>query len=147
MLNIYTDHNIKRDKRFLFDSNIVMTRIRLQDNKYTRDVLKNIDKATYLSETYFLDRNGAKVSSNDLSTTSKILLGLPESQGFILNGVEMGNNCGKLLLQNTSGDIWIPVSRLVSFCYNPNDRPIDVSVDGKSFSTYYEYYEYLEEVC
>lgn len=147
MLNIYTDPNIMNGKRFLFDSNLVMTGVRLQDNKYTRSVLKNIDKATYLSETYFLDRNGAKVSSMNLSTTAKVLLGLPESQGYILNGVEIGDNCGKLLLQNKSGDIWIPMGRLVSFCYGSNDRVIDVSVDGNTFSTYYDYYEYLEEEC
>ncbi len=58
----------------------------------------------------------------------------------------MGNNCGKLLLQNTEGNIYFLVSQLCSLVYGPYNRKLDLSVDGVKFDDYYDYIEYLEEL-
>ena len=115
------------------------------DNEYNRNVIREIDKGTYLDEHFFIDRVGQKLSLQYLSTSAKILLAIPVADG-IINGTPMGNNCGKLLLQNTEGNIYIPVGRLCSLVYEPYNRKLDLSVDGVKIDNYYDYIEYLEEL-
>ena len=145
MLKLYTNPDIEKDKNFILDPNYLLLGCKIMDNEYNRNVIREIDKGTYLDEHFFIDRVGQKLSLQYLSTSAKILLALPVADG-IINGTPMGNNCGKLLLQNTEGNIYMPVGRLCSLVYGPYNRKLDLSVDGVKIDNYYDYIEYLEEL-
>jgi len=145
MLKLYTNPDIEKDKNFILDPNYLLLGYKIMDNEYNRNVIREIDKGTYLDEHFFIDRVGQKLSLQYLSTSAKILLAIPVADG-IINGTPMGNNCGKLLLQNTEGNIYIPVGRLCSLVYEPYNRKLDLSVDGVKIDNYYDYIEYLEEL-
>lgn len=145
MLKLYTNPDIKKNKNFIVDPNYLLLGYKIIDNEYNRNVIREIDKGTYLDEQFFITRDGQKISLQYLSTSAKILLALPVTDD-IINGTSMGNNCGKLLLQNTEGNIYFPVSRLCSLVYGPYNRKLNLSVDGVKIDNYYDYIEYLEEL-
>lgn len=145
MLKIYTNPDIEKDKNFILDPNYLLLGCKIMDNEYNRNVIREIDKGTYLDEHFFIDRVGQKLSLQYLSTSAKILLAIPVADG-IINGTPMGNNCGKLLLQNTEGNIYMPVGRLCSLIYEPYNRKLDLAVDGVKIDNYYDYIEYVEEL-
>lgn len=145
MLKLYTNPDIEKDKNFILDPNYLLLGCKIMDNEYNRNVIREIDKGTYLDEHFFIDRVGQKLSLQYLSTSAKILLAIPVADG-IINGTPMGNNCGKLLLQNTEGNIYMPVGRLCSLVYEPYNRKLDLAVDGVKIDNYYDYIEYLEEL-
>ncbi len=145
MLKIYTNPDIEKDKNFILDPDYLLLGYKIIDNEYNRNVIREIDKGTYLDEHFFIDRVGQKLSLQYLSTSAKILLAIPVADG-IINGTPMGNNCGKLLLQNTEGNIYMPVGRLCSLVYEPYNRKLDLAVDGVKIDNYYDYIEYLEKL-
>lgn len=145
MLKIYTNPDIEKDKNFILDPNCLLLGCKIMDNEYNRNVIREIDKGTYLDEHFFIDRVGQKLSLQYLSTSAKILLAIPVADD-IINGTPMGNNCGKLLLQNTEGNIYMPVGRLCSLVYEPYNRKLDLAVDGVKIDNYYDYIEYVEEL-
>ena len=108
MLKLYTNPDIKKNKNFIVDPNYLLLGYKIIDNEYNRNVIREIDKGTYLDEHFFIDRVGQKLSLQYLSTSAKILLAIPVADG-IINGTPMGNKCGKLFLQNTEGNIYMPV--------------------------------------
>jgi hypothetical protein len=145
MLKLYTNPDIKKNKNFIVDPNYLLLGYKIIDNEYNRNVIREIDKGTYLDEHFFIDRVGQKLSLQYLSTSAKILLAIPVADG-IINGTPMGNKCGKLFLQNTEGNIYMPVGRLCSLVYGPYNRKLDLSVDGVKIDNYYDYIEYVEEL-
>lgn len=145
MLKIYTNPDIEKDKNFILDPDYLLFGCKIMDNEYNRNVIREIDKGTYLNEHFFIDRAGQKLSLQYLSTSAKILLAIPVADG-IINGTPMGNNCGKLLLQNTEGNIYMPVGRLCSLVYGPYNRKLDLAVDGVKIDNYCDYIEYVEEL-
>lgn len=145
MLKLYTNPDIKKNKNFIVDPNYLLFGYKIVDNEYNRNVIRKIDKGTYLDEHFFIDRVGQKLSLQYLSTSAKILLAIPVADG-IINGTPMGNKCGKLFLQNTEGNIYMPVGRLCSLVYGPYNRKLDLSVDGMKIDNYYDYIEYVEEL-
>lgn len=145
MLKLYTNPDIKKNKNFIVDPNYLLLGYKIIDNEYNRNVIREIDKGTYLDEHFFIDRVGQKLSLQYLSTSAKILLAIPVADG-IINGTPMGNKCGKLFLQNTEGNIYMPVGRLCSLVYGPYNRKLDLSVDGVKIDNYCDYIEYVEEL-
>lgn len=145
MLKLYTNPDIEKDKNFILDPNYLLLGCKIMDNEYNRNVIREIDKGTYQDEHFFIDRVGQKLSLQYLSTSAKILLAIPVADG-IINGTPMGNKCGKLLLQNTEGNIYMPVGRLCSLVYEPYNRKLDLAVDGVKIDNYYDYIEYVEEL-
>lgn len=145
MLKLYTNPDIEKDKNFILDPNYLLLGCKIMDNEYNRNVIREIDKGTYLDEHFFIDRVGQKLSLQYLSTSAKILLAIPVADG-IINGTPMGNKCGKLLLQNTEGNIYMPVGRLCSLVYEPYNRKLDLSMDGVKIDNYYDYIEYVEKL-
>lgn len=145
MLKLYTNPDIEKDKNFILDPNYLLLGCKIMDNEYNRNVIREIDKGTYLDEHFFIDRVGQKLSLQYLSTSAKILLAIPVADG-IINGTLMGNKCGKLLLQNTEGNIYMPVGRLCSLVYEPYNRKLDLSMDGVKIDNYYDYIEYVEKL-
>lgn len=140
-----TNPDIEKDKNFILDPNYLLLGCKIMDNEYNRNVIREIDKGTYLDEHFFIDRVGQKLSLQYLSTSAKILLAIPVADG-IINGTPMGYNCGKLLLQNTEGNIYMPIGRLCSLVYEPYNRKLDLAVDGVKIDNYYDYIEYVEEL-
>lgn len=145
MLKLYTNPDIEKDKNFILDPNYLLLGCKIMDNEYNRNVIREIDKGTYLDEHFFIDRVGQKLSLQYLSTSAKILLAIPVADG-IINGTPMGNKCGKLLLQNTEGNIYMPVGRLCSLVYESYNRKLDLSMDGVKIDNYYDYIEYVEKL-
>ena len=135
MLKLYTNPDIKKNKNFIVDPNYLLLGYKIIDNEYNRNVIREIDKGTYLDEHFFIDRVGQKLSLQYLSTSAKILLAIPVADG-IINGTPMGNKCGKLFLQNTEGNIYMPVGRLCSLVYEPYNRKLDLAVDGVKTVSY-----------
>lgn len=147
MLNIYTDQSIVNDKRYIKDSSCVIVDIPILDTEYNRAVIENIEGGRYLNEKEYLDKKGRVVSCLDMCVTSKVLIGVRAEPTKILNCEEIGDNAGELLFSNTSGGIYINKKRLMYFEYSLDTDVIDVYLDGKHFTDYEEYYEYLKEVC
>lgn len=93
MLKLYTNPDIKKNKNFIVDPNYLLFGYKIVDNEYNRNVIRKIDKGTYLDEHFFIDRVGQKLSLQYLSTSAKILLAIPVADG-IINGTRWGINVG-----------------------------------------------------
>lgn len=141
-LNIYTTMDkVPKDTRFVFDVEAHIINCGIEDNDFNRMVLKEIEKGSYRDRTRFIDRFGDKLNMFDLSTSSKVLICVNSFPNEVINGVEMGDNCGNCLFKLKKGSIYLDRAKLGIDI--PCDGDIDVTVDGKRFSSPEELYEYV----
>lgn len=145
MLEILTDKSVCEHEDFLFDVNSIFVDIEIKDTKFNREIIKTIDGGTFLSGTHFLDKFGAKIPLNFISTTSKILLGV-QYESRVVNGMELGINGGNLLIREPRGRIYLPANMLKYYDYGMDNTKMDVLIDGQRFYSYYDYFDYIEEV-
>ena len=143
MLEIIKDENIMKSEEFLNDADCILADIKIEDTKFNRRIIREIDKGNFWSSKFFIDRCGCKLPLECLSTTAKILLGL-QYEKRIVNGLELGLNAGELLIQEPTGRIYIPEQRIRFFTYW-YPQSIDVKIDGHRFYTYDDFWIYLEE--
>ena len=110
MLTIYTSKEyFPQDKKYIADVESLRPLVRLADNIFTKQVLSKIEKAERQDDTTFIDRFGRGLYVSCLSTGTKTLLLLNNSDlELILNGVEMGSNCWELLQDLEEGFVYIP---------------------------------------
>lgn len=142
VLKIYTEK--PKDKEDFMEDAECLLFDSVSNTEYSRQVIHEVDKGRYLNGKYFIDRSGAKIPVDFLSTSSKILLGL-QSCKYIVNGDELGINCGNLLLKSKVGRIYIPGGLLRIMFYDMKNEMIDVSIDNVYCKTYSDFFNYLEE--
>lgn len=143
-INIITDINEVDKNNFIWDVESVGCIIK--DNDYCKEVLRRIEKGSYLNEISYLDRYGYKLHSDDMSTTSKAYICLDRFPGKIINFTEVGKGSGDLLLDKVEGSLFIPLSRVSGLFSSSEDRSISINLNGKEFTNYFDFIDYLEEV-
>lgn len=90
MLNIYTrKDSIPSNLSFVQDPEKLLAYLKLTYSEMDREVIRIIEQGEVIDAFYYLDSFRCKCSVDWLSTTSKILLGV-EQTDFIVNGVELG---------------------------------------------------------
>jgi hypothetical protein len=105
MLNIIIGKDSKPTENYIHDAESLIPLIGIDDNIVSREILKQIERGEYLSKGFFIDRTGCKVSALYLSTGSKALLSINNTDK-IINGAELGLNAFEFLIQNVNGNVY-----------------------------------------
>lgn len=115
----------------------------LRDDKFTREVIEIVDKATYLSEDTFLSRvkKWGALFKDNLSTGCKTLLNIQQHPDVCFNVAECGNNVLRLLPVINKGNVFweIPVVILDEDC------ECDIVYKNKHFVSYVDFLNYVVE--
>ncbi len=140
MLNIYVgEENIPKDLKFIYDPESITTLLDLNKDIVSRYVVKEIDKGDVIDSGTFKDRFGIKVYAESLSTTSKIILALLQTD-FLVNVNELGTGGIYMLNHMTTGNAYI--SNI--FRVEPEEYPI--FINGKLIYNVDEFFEFASEV-
>ena len=137
--------DIPKVKDFIFVVESYIVYCGIPDNEFCRFVLKDIEKGIYKDKVRFVDRFGDNIQLFDLSTSSKALICISSFPNKVINGMELGNNCGDCLFKLKSGSVYLDREKLgvdIPVRYGSN---IDVVVNGKRFTNALKLYEYVEE--
>lgn len=146
MLIIYHDSSIfKNNENCILDVDAGFTEFGIPDTDYARKVLYEIDHAEYRSKSSFVDRYGLALPWWALSTSSKALLLIGMCKDKIVNCSEMGTNCGELLLENTSGSVFLYPRQLLKMGFGADEIEIDVLLNGRRFYSNLDLQLYIEE--
>jgi hypothetical protein len=132
MLNIILGKENKPTGNYVHDANKFFPVVGIPDNEASRVILSNVEKAEYLSTDSFIDRYGYKVYMLGLSTGSKILLEI-ENSDKVINGVELGQNAFEVMIQSISGNVYF--DNVDRFDLPDYFELGNISVNGKVFST------------
>ncbi len=112
MLYLYIGkENLPKDKKFIFDVEELVPSIRLYDDPWVKEVLKESEEATRDSDETFRDRFGRGLWYVYLSTNTKIILTSGLLQDYVVNGIEMGYRGFQTLCEIGRGHIYLPNNR------------------------------------
>lgn len=112
---------------------------------YDKEVLKSIEKGTFVDNTDFLDRFGRTLSCELLSTGTKGVLLVYHSTDSIIYGVELGRNALLELVKRCDrGHLLLPAKNYYLECTR-QDRQVDVVCKGVHFSSLNALAEYMME--
>lgn len=114
----------------------------IPDTDTARFFLEYIDKAKYCDEEFFIDRNGAKLSKDCLSSGCKTALNIISNPGYCFSTVECGHNATYAVLKAGIGNVYW----WESFFDIPDDS-CDIIYKGKHFTKITKFVKYLEEVA
>ena len=114
----------------------------IPNNDKVREILSKIDKASYLDENKFIDRNGVTLYKDCLSTSSKILIGMLIFPDKVFYGDELGDNAEILLTELPHGQICYSRIPYEMFSTPGNDK-ISVEIDNTEYTSLCELNEYL----
>ena len=135
MLNIYTNSSkIPEDKVYVSDPEKLMAYLILSDSELDSRVLHEIEQGRKYDNYHFIDRFGCKCPLDWLSTTSKVLLGI-EQTDFIINGTELGYNGYQFLCSLDRGYVFLP--HIPPHLPNMEDGPV-VCVNGQQYESFYD---------
>lgn len=135
MLNIYTrKDSIPSNLSFVQDPEKLLAYLKLTYSEMDREVIRIIEQGEVIDAFYYLDRFRCKCSVDWLSTTSKILLGV-EQTDFIVNGVELGYDGYHFLCLLGHGNIYLP--NIPTHLPNIVDGP-QVCVDRVRYDSFYD---------
>lgn len=141
MFNIYIGkNNIPSELKFLYDPESVTLMIDLEHSNMSRDIVKSIDKGEVIGRNVFKDRFGIGMYSEALSTTSKILL-LLEQTDLLINANELGDNGLHYLNRMCLGNVYFD-----NALRNIEPEVYPAAVNGVIVNTISEFYERLSEV-
>lgn len=143
-INIFddTEHEMTTDVESLFAS------IKVEDTKTNRDIMLDIDSATYLNCEYFIDRLGCKLPIMYLSTGCKAAL-LVANTDIDIDVRECGHNAISAILQNCNTGTISLIDLDTPFMYDSRkkDLPIDVDLDGYRFTDIRRLNHYIIYEC
>ena len=129
----------------LDDVNAWFYYITLDGCAYDKVILRGIEKGEYLSNTEFLDRFGRPLPRNFMSTGSKCSLLVYHNPGSLVNGIELGRNALKELLEHSDrGHLLLPAKNFGMSCKTTNST-IDVVCKGKHYTSLHELAVYMME--
>ncbi len=106
MLDIILNKSIISEDRYINDVDRYFPLIGIRNNDISRLVIEKLEGGYYLSEDSYIDRYGYKLNMLDLSTGSKTLLIVANTDN-VVNGCEIGQNAFELLVQSIDGSIYI----------------------------------------
>lgn len=143
MIHIYVGkENFPKDKIVWFDPEEMIYGVDIIDDEFNRMVISKIEKGKYLNNKDFIDRFGYKMHISDISTGSKILLEIHNSNGPIIVSDELGINARGLLLELKDG--YIGFDHPTIFPSSVYD--IHCSVNGKVVYSSDELNEVMEDL-
>lgn len=135
MLNIILDKNSITEDMYIHDVDRYFPYVGIKDNKISRTIIEKLEGGKYLSENSYIDRYGFKINMLDLSTGSKTLI-LVANTNRVINGCEIGQNAFELLIQSIDGSIYL--DDIDRFELPEYFNLSEVLVDGKQSSTVLE---------
>ncbi len=117
--------DVIEDNDVYFDNNTMLV-----DCAIVRSLLQSIDKASYYNKDYFLDRNGAKLPRECLSSGCKTALNIALNPGKCFSSIECGRNATLAILYIQEGNVllWDRVLRA-------KDDLCNVEYKGKHFGS------------
>lgn len=135
MLNIYTRNgSIPSNLEFVQDPEKLLAYVTLTHSEMDKDIIECIEHGKVINAFYYLDCFGYKCSVDWLSTTSKILLGI-EQTDFVINGMELGYNGYHFLCLLEHGHVYLP--SIPTHLPNIVDGP-QIYVDGVRYDSFYD---------
>ncbi len=141
MLNIYIGkNNIPDNLEFVYDPEELSVRIDLDKDIVSRFIVYEIEGGTVVNSNVFKDRFGVGMYAEALSSTSKILLLLTQTD-YLINASELGSNGICLLNHMTSGNAYF---NSAGYDFNPDEYP--VSINGNVADNWGDFFELLAEV-
>ena len=144
MLTIYTNKDIMKDDRFIFDVESLFAISSIEGNDFVRIVISGIDKGEYFDNTSFVDRYGRVSLMENLSTTSKALICVNKYPDKIINLVETGSNAGDYLLMLEKGLVYLPFDRLECLSWRLLGSFNGIIINNRSFLNYNNFRDYIE---
>ena len=132
MLNILLGVSNKPKDNYIHDAEKFIYKVGILDNEISRVILEEIEEAEYLNASDYIDRYGYKLPITLLSTGSKILLEVANSN-YIINGLELGQNAFDLLIECVDGSIYF--DEVDRFELPDNFDLSRISVNGVVYNT------------
>lgn len=145
-LNVYTNINdVPKDMKIVRCNDAFFNCGELKKDEFTDNVLNEIDKANYNSNTTFIgrDKKLGAISMERLSTGCKTLLNIHYHPEICFDVIECGANALEMLAEIKNGNIlWkLPI------LYPYKKRKCDIEIDGKRFTTFADFLHYtMDEV-
>ena len=133
-LNIYTNLQFT-DKRLIKDVDTFFGETSLRQDEFTLKVLKEIEKAEYVTADTFKDRFGRYLYTTNLSTGTKILLSLHYYTDKLINGALLGDNCIDFIPLLKEGNLYIG-HRFIEFSTHITD--IDITYNNVAVASLLE---------
>lgn len=106
MLNILLGEDNKPENNYIHDVEREFLFLKTLEPVSSEIIIRRIDGGHYLDNKSFIDKYGYKLPITSLSTGSKILL-LVNNTDKVINGIEMGQNAFELLIQSVDGTIYL----------------------------------------
>lgn len=138
------EDSLPKGKKLWFYPEDALIGLDLEDNEFNRCVISTIDRGTYFSNAYFIDRFGGKSSLELLSASSQILLEAANMKDCIINISELGNNGYDFLFGLKEGNVFLRHPRIYYSC---SIQDIDILVNGEyRFMTLQGINEFMEDM-
>ena len=134
MLNIYIGEGNKPED-YVHDVETLTYLIGIPDTDLSRYLLTNLEQATYLDISSFIDRDGFKLPAQFMSNGLKVLLAI-EYSGKCINGIELGDNAFNLLIQSINGRVYF--DNVNRFELPEYFNISNIAVNGNTFETVLE---------
>lgn len=117
----------------------------LSGSDFCKLVLRNIDKAEYVSEFCFTGRTKefGNLNKDLLSTGTKTLLNIESSPDLCFNAIECGYNAISLLPLIKEGNILMPKQL---YLYDGRHEDCDISCNNMQYSIFSDFLSYLGDV-
>ncbi len=104
-LEIYVGrNNFPKDKKIWYDPEKMIYATKITDDTFNKKVISEIEQGQYLDAGSFIDRFGYKLHMSSVSTGSKILLEVNNTDNAIIAD-EIGMNAKRLLLTLDNGAV------------------------------------------
>lgn len=143
-LYVYTDRKEVPDGMLVVDDNDVFFNghTLLDNSDFEKEVLKKIDKATYVSQRSFKGRSAlfGDLDRNLLSTGTKTLLNIEKNKNECFNTVECGMNALSMIRLLTSGNVLIEHRCIL---YYGDEEDCDIVFNDKRFLNFYDFIDAL----
>ena len=134
-LNIYTNEKFLPKNVILGLPEADFPRFVIKNDSITNQILKKIDKGTFLDQRHFIDRFGNKLALSCLSTTAKSLLCIVynDDSRIVYDIRDIGNNCADILFSLTKGRVFLTKYQIQMMGFTNEYINIDVFVNGKHY--------------
>lgn len=145
-LNVYTrEEDIPNGMILISDNDSYFSgETLLSGSDFCKIVLKNVDKAEYVSEFCFIGRTKelGNLNKDWLSTGTKTLLNIESSPDLCFNVIECGYNAISLLPLLKRGNILMPKQL---YLYDGKYKDCDIICNNVQYSVFFNFLSYLGE--
>ena len=146
MLELYYRGEVPSDCKVITDAEAAFLKIKVKPTELNIKLLQDIEQATYVSMTEFIDRFGRTLPIANLSTGCKTALVIANNPDIVVDLIECGHNARDSIIRNIrDGKVVFEFDDISIYYPGYNDFEIDVLYDGIHFTSLDDFNLYLSQ--